>query len=158
MIQRGMKRMSESSGVTITYTFDAPRDKVFEAWTDPNQFSQWWGPKGFSAPLDKVSLDVRPGGEWRAPIVSDDDSSVEIPFSGTYKVIDKPNKLAFTVTDPAEDQETADVTTLILTDLGDNRTELAFNQAGEMTEEGLAELTAGWGQFFDKLNEYLTKS
>jgi uncharacterized protein YndB with AHSA1/START domain len=156
MIQRGMKRMSESSGVTITYTFDAPRDKVYEAWTDPKHFTHWWGSKGFSSPLDKISLDVRPGGEWRAPIFSDD--GMEIPFSGTYRVVDKPNKLAFTVTDPAEDQETADVIALIFNDLGDGRTELAFNQAGEMTEEGLAELTAGWGQFFDKLNEYLTKS
>ncbi|MBB4909356.1 SRPBCC family protein [Actinophytocola algeriensis] len=148
--------MTELSGVTITYTFDAPREKVFEAWTNPQQFAQWWGPKGFTAPLDKISMDVRPGGEWRAPIVSED-GSMEIPFAGTYKVVDGPERLAFTVTDPAEDQESADVTTLVLTDLG-GQTELAFNQPGEMTEEGVAELTEGWGQFFDKLNEYVTKA
>lgn len=148
--------MTESSGVTITYTFDAPREKVFEAWTNPQQFSQWWGPKGFTAPLDKISMDVRPGGEWRAPIVSED-GSMEIPFAGTYKVVDGPERLAFTVTDPAEDQESADVTTLVLTDLG-GQTELAFNQPGEMTEESVAELTEGWGQFFDKLNEFVTKA
>lgn len=148
--------MTESSGVTITYTFDAPREKVFEAWTNPQHFAQWWGPKGFTAPLDKISMDVQPGGVWRAPIVSED-GSVEIPFAGTYKVVDGPERLAFTVTDPAEDQESADVTTLVLTDLG-GQTELAFNQPGEMTEESVAELTEGWGQFFDKLNEFVTKA
>lgn len=148
--------MTESSGVTIKYTFDAPRDKVYKAWTDPKHFTNWWGPKGFSAPLDRIVMDVRPGGEWRAPIVSDEDG-MEIPFAGTYTVVEPSERLAFTVTDPSEDQATADVTTLVFTDLGD-QTELAFNQAGEMSEEGVAELTAGWGQFFDKLNEYLTKS
>lgn len=149
--------MSEPTGVTITYTFDASREKVFEAWTDPRQFAHWWGPKGFSAPLDRISMDVRPGGTWTAPIVSDEDG-MEIPFSGTYREVDAPSRLAFTnVNDPAEDNDSAEVTTLVFTDQGD-RTELAFNQPGEMSEEGLAELTAGWGQFFDKLNEYLTKS
>lgn len=148
--------MTDSSGVTIRYTFDAPRDKVYQAWTKPEHFTNWWGPKGFAAPLDRISMDVRPGGEWRAPIVSEEDG-MEIPFAGTYREVDAPEKLAFTVTDPSEDQTTAEVTTLVFTDLG-NRTELAFNQPGEMSEEGLAELTAGWGQFFDKLNEYLTKS
>jgi uncharacterized protein YndB with AHSA1/START domain len=149
--------MTGSSGVTITYTFDAPRAKVYEAWTNPQQFSQWWGAKGFSAPLDRISLDVRPGGAWSAPIVSDGDDGMEFPMAGTYTVVEPPERLAFTVTDDPEDQSTADVTTLVFTDLG-NQTELAFNQAGEMSEEGVAELTAGWGQFFDKLNEYLTKS
>lgn len=148
--------MTESSGVTITYTVDAPRDKVYEAWTDPKHFTHWWGSKGFSAPLDKISMDVKPGGVWRAPIVSDEDG-MEIPFAGTYRVVDRPERLAFTVTDPAEDQESADVLTVVFTDLGD-KTELAFNQPGDMSEEDVAELTAGWGQFFDKLNEYLTKS
>ena len=149
--------MTESSGVTITYTFDAPREKVYEAWTNPQHFTHWWGPKGFSAPLDRISMDVRPGGSWSAPIVADD-GDMEIPFTGTYRVVEAPERLAFTnVTDPADDNDSADVTTLVFTDQGD-RTELAFNQPGEMTEEGLAELTAGWGQFFDKLNEFLTKS
>jgi uncharacterized protein YndB with AHSA1/START domain len=148
--------MTESSGVTISYTFDAPRDKVYAAWTQPKHFTHWWGPKGFSAPLDRISMDVRPGGAWSAPIVSDEDG-MEIPFAGTYRVVEAPELLAFTVTDPSEDQESADVTTVTFIDQGD-RTEIAFNQAGEMTEEGVAELTAGWGQFFDKLNEYLTKS
>jgi uncharacterized protein YndB with AHSA1/START domain len=80
---------------------------------------------------------------------------MEFAFAGTYTVVEPPERLAFTVTD--EDQSTGDVTTLVFTDLG-NRTELAFNQAGEMSEEGVAELTAGWGQFFDKLNEFLTRS
>jgi uncharacterized protein YndB with AHSA1/START domain len=43
--------------------FDAPRELVFEAWTDPKHLSQWWGPNGFSTTTS--SFDFRPGGIWR---------------------------------------------------------------------------------------------
>jgi Activator of Hsp90 ATPase homolog 1-like protein len=53
---------------------------VFKAWTEPEQFAEWWGPRGFSAPLETISLDPTPGGEWRATMVSDADGS-EITFN-----------------------------------------------------------------------------
>jgi uncharacterized protein YndB with AHSA1/START domain len=43
--------------------FDAPRELVFAAWTDPKHLSQWWGPNGFSTTTS--SFDFRPGGVWR---------------------------------------------------------------------------------------------
>lgn len=47
-------------GMTITRVFDAPRDLVFKAWTDPERFQRWWGPKDYTAPT--VKIDARPGG------------------------------------------------------------------------------------------------
>jgi uncharacterized protein YndB with AHSA1/START domain len=143
------------TGVTITFTFDAPRAKVYEAWTDPKHFTHWWGPAGFSSPLAGISLDVKPGGVWRAAIVSDEDGT-EIPFAGTYTAVSAPDQLAFTMVDPSEDQASADVTTLVFTE-ADGKTEMAFNQAG-VSEADKDELYAGWSSFFDKLNAYLTKS
>lgn len=142
-------------GVTITFTFDAPRDKVYQAWTDPQQLSQWWGPGGFSSPVAGISLDVKPGGVWRAAIVSDEDGS-EIPFAGTYTEVSAPERLAFTMTDPSEDQSTADVTTLIFTEVN-GKTEMAFHQAG-VSDDAKDELYDGWSSFFAKLNAYLTRS
>ncbi len=49
--------------LTMTRIFDAPRELVFKAWTNPEHVAQWWGPKGFTNPV--CELDVRPGGAWR---------------------------------------------------------------------------------------------
>ena len=47
----------------FTRLFDAPRELVFEAWTDPKRVAQWWGPQGFTTTISE--MDVRPGGIWR---------------------------------------------------------------------------------------------
>lgn len=47
----------------ITRLLNAPREKVFQVWTDPNHIAQWWGPKGFTTTIHE--MDVRPGGLWR---------------------------------------------------------------------------------------------
>ena len=46
----------------ITRVFDAPRDAVWKAWTDPKRFMRWWGPKGYTAPACK--MDLRVGGKY----------------------------------------------------------------------------------------------
>ena len=47
----------------LSRVFDAPRELVWDAWTDPKQVVQWWGPNGFTTTIEV--MDVRPGGEWR---------------------------------------------------------------------------------------------
>jgi len=49
--------------IVLSRVFDAPRKMVWEAWTDPKQVAQWWGPNGFSTTIEE--MDVRPGGVWR---------------------------------------------------------------------------------------------
>jgi len=49
--------------IVMTRVFDAPRELVFQAWTDPMHVAQWWGPEGFSTTIHE--MDVRPGGVWR---------------------------------------------------------------------------------------------
>ena len=57
--------VEDTSGreIVITRVFDAPRDLVWDAWTDPKQVVQWWGPQGFTTTIHE--MDVRPGGVWR---------------------------------------------------------------------------------------------
>jgi len=52
----------ESKPYIINYIFDAPRDRVWKAWTDPEMIRKWWGPKNFSAP--EIKVDLRPGGKY----------------------------------------------------------------------------------------------
>ena len=58
--------------VVITRVFDAPREQVFRAWTEPQHFKRWWGPKGFTTPA--CTIDLRPGGSHR--FASDSHSAV----------------------------------------------------------------------------------
>jgi uncharacterized protein YndB with AHSA1/START domain len=48
--------------LVITRVFDAPREAVWKAWTDPKRFMRWWGPKGFTSPACKI--DLRVGGKY----------------------------------------------------------------------------------------------
>jgi uncharacterized protein YndB with AHSA1/START domain len=50
--------------VLITRIFDAPRERVFRAWTDPDDVAEWYGPEQFEIPREKVHIDLRVGGRW----------------------------------------------------------------------------------------------
>ncbi len=61
--------VNETERMVVTRVFDAPRELVWKAWTDPKYVKQWWGPKGFTAPF--CEMDFREGGKFlfcmRAP-------------------------------------------------------------------------------------------
>ena len=58
--------------ILITRIFDAPREDVFAAWTDPDQVSQWFGPESFDTPREKVRIDLRVGGRYELTMVQRD--------------------------------------------------------------------------------------
>src|SRR5260221_1327276 len=64
----------------ITREFDAPRELVFKACTDPKLIPQWWGPRYLSTQVD--TMDVRPGGQWR--FINRDAEGKEYAFHGVY--------------------------------------------------------------------------
>jgi uncharacterized protein YndB with AHSA1/START domain len=58
--------------VLITRIFDAPREKVFRAWTDPDQVAAWYGPERFDTPREKIRIDLRVGGRYELTMVQRD--------------------------------------------------------------------------------------
>ena len=78
--------------LVLTRVFDAPREVVFNAWTDPARLQRWWGPKNFTDPV--CEIDVRPGGAIRIHMRAPDGTIY--PMSGVYQAIDKPRRLVFT--------------------------------------------------------------
>ncbi len=56
-----MAKNNSEKTILITRVFNAPREIVWKAWTDPKQMAKWWGPHEFTNPVCK--MDVRPGGE-----------------------------------------------------------------------------------------------
>ena len=72
--------------------FDAPRERVFAAYTDPQLIPRWWGPRGTTTIVDQ--MDVRPGGAWR--FVSRDSNGSETGFRGTYREVTPPERIVQT--------------------------------------------------------------
>lgn len=74
---------------SITRIFNAPRERVFEAYTDLKKMTRWWGPRKFTIAIDK--MDVKPGGVWR--ILNRDAEGNEFAFHGVYHEVSKPSRL-----------------------------------------------------------------
>jgi uncharacterized protein YndB with AHSA1/START domain len=139
--------------ITITRVFDAPRELVWKAWTEPDQLAQWWGLPGWTNPLEMIKMDVRPGGAFRVTSVSDEDGT-EMTTSGAYREVLEPERLV--LEEPAEDawHENA-VSVVTLTDLGDGRTKIVLQATIHTTEEMRAHAEAGMAASLDRLAEHL---
>jgi uncharacterized protein YndB with AHSA1/START domain len=77
--------------ILITRVFDAPRELVFQVWTDPKHVAQWWGPKGFTTTIQE--MDVRPGGIWRLVMRGPDGTDYKNKI--VFLEIVKPQRLVY---------------------------------------------------------------
>jgi uncharacterized protein YndB with AHSA1/START domain len=144
--------MSEA-GITITRVFEAPRERVWREWTEPERFADWFGGGESEVPLATVSMDVRPGGAWRLTMLAGPERR-EIRWKGDYREVVAPERLVFTVSDqPGE--EAYELIVVVLTDLGDGRTEMHFEQRGSLPPEVYEGAAQGWSVFFDRIAERL---
>jgi uncharacterized protein YndB with AHSA1/START domain len=76
----------------IKREYDAPRELVFKAWTDPKHLVEWWGPKGFTNPV--VQWDAKPG--KRIYVVMRAPNGAEFPMGGEFREVASPERLVFT--------------------------------------------------------------
>jgi uncharacterized protein YndB with AHSA1/START domain len=159
------KTVSEIERMSITRVFDAPRELVWKAWTDPKYVMQWWGPKGFTAPFCK--MDVRVGGKslccMRTPDGQECWNAIEyheiVPnekiVSSMYFADSKGNKVEpETLGIEHESIEGAfDVT--IFEDLGNGRTRLTHTGNEPMESAKNSGQLEGWNQILDKIADVL---
>lgn len=99
--------------VVVTRTFDCPARLVFEAWTNPELFKQWWVPKSMGMTLRSCELDVRVGGGYR--LVFGDDPSNPMAFFGKYLEVTPYSRLVWT---NEESGDGGPVTTVTLAEKG----------------------------------------
>jgi uncharacterized protein YndB with AHSA1/START domain len=99
--------------VVVTRTFDCPARLVFEAWTNPELFKQWWVPKSMGMTLRSCELDVRVGGSYR--LVFGDDPSNPMAFFGKYLEVTPYSRLVWT---NEESGDGGPVTTVTLAEKG----------------------------------------
>jgi len=145
--------MAEQPGISITRVFDAPRERVWQEWTEPERFADWFGGSESEVPLSTVSMDVRPGGSWRLTMFAEPGRR-EIQWKGEYREVAPPERLVFTVSDQPE-EDVYELIIVVLTDLGDGRTEMYFQQRGRMSAEQYERAAQGWSSFFDRIAERL---
>jgi uncharacterized protein YndB with AHSA1/START domain len=147
--------MRQTAQYTLTRLFDAPRELVWAAWTEPERFSRWFGPRTMAVPTGRITLDARPGGVWRATLVGEE--GFEATLDGTYREVSAPERLVFTTGDPDDPGDgPASVVTIGFADV-DGKTEMTFHQFGVNTDPAHAEQAkAGWVEFFDRLAEHVT--
>jgi len=100
--------------VVMERTFDAPREAVFKAFTDPRAIPQWWGPRRLTTTVE--NMDVRPGGLWRF-VQRDADGNV-YAFHGVFKAIDPPKLVSMTFNFEGIPRDHELVQTLTLEDFG----------------------------------------
>jgi uncharacterized protein YndB with AHSA1/START domain len=139
--------------LTIRRVYDAPRELVWEAWTEPERLARWWGKRGWSTPVSTITMDVRPGGVFRLTSFSDDDGAA-MPSDATYTEVVEGERLAFAEHPRAGCHEGA-TGAVTLTDRGDGSTEMVFTTTIHATGEIGEAAARGMTSAFDRLAEHL---
>ena len=83
---------SEGGDLVFERTFDAPRERVWKAFTDPDEIPRWWGPHGTTTTV--VEMDVRPGGSWR--YINSAPDREDVAFYGEYLEVNPPEGFRWT--------------------------------------------------------------
>jgi len=145
--------------MNLERVINAPREKVWEAWTNQEQVQQWWGPKGFTAPVCRVN--AKPGGEIYIEMRGPD--GVNYPMRGTYREVVRPEWMVFSAAALDKDGKSLleDLTMVQFVE-EQNKTRLTVRATVTHVEpEGMQSLEGmeeGWKQTLDRLEQFLRKS
>ncbi|HSC48346.1 MAG TPA: SRPBCC domain-containing protein [Gammaproteobacteria bacterium] len=138
--------------IELVRVYDAPRELVFRAWTDPAQLARWWGPEHFTNPVCEV--DARVGGELRIVMRAPDGN--DYPMRGVFQEVVRPERLVFTnIAVDAEDRPIIEgLTTVTFAEQG-GKTKLTLRTRGTAVKpvaiQYLQGMEMGWSQSLTKL-------
>jgi uncharacterized protein YndB with AHSA1/START domain len=136
----------------VTRTFNAPVHIVFEAWSKPELFKQWWVPKSVGMTLASCEMDIRTGGKYRL-IFSHPDFDQPMAFFGTYNEVTPHKRIVWT----NEESEQGAVTTVTFEEKA-GQTLVSLHErypAKEALDEALAGSAEGLPEQFAQLDELL---
>ena len=141
----------EGHELLITRSFDAPVSLVFRIWESREHMIRWWGPKDFSC--THLETDFRPGGKWRACIVSD--RYGESWMGGDYREIERNRRIVFTFAwEDGRDQPGVDTLVTVTFEERDGRTMQSFHQTPFLNVEARDSHIGGWNECFDHEQAY----
>jgi uncharacterized protein YndB with AHSA1/START domain len=131
--------------IEITRVFAAPRELVWRMFTDPRELTHWWGPRGWSAPLEGIAVELEPGGAYRLLGVRVEDGR-EMLTDAVVRELVEPERLVL--------EERSSRTTIDFTDLG-GRTEVRLRVTLQAPERIRRAAEAGLSSALDRLAETL---
>ncbi|MEG9862759.1 MAG: SRPBCC domain-containing protein [Parvularculales bacterium] len=141
--------------LVIERVFDAPRERVWKAWTDHELRMKWMSPDGLYVGEDEGKIQA--GGSYEACMINS--AGDEIRYAGEYREIVKPERLVFThawksdIGGAIPNFET--LCTVDLEELSDGKTKMTFTQQGLSSEDSRDNHNGGWSECFDKLLDIL---
>ena len=148
--------------ITIVREYDAPREKVWRAWTDPKQLAVWWAPRGFTNPT--VEIDAKVGGELYIVMQAGDNmgpmSGMKAPMRGVFSEVVPNEKLVFSNNALDENGTVllSGETSVTFEDVG-GKTKMTVRTGAEgdgpNVEMMLGGMEQGWNEQSDKLSEFL---
>jgi uncharacterized protein YndB with AHSA1/START domain len=138
----------------IKRVINAPRDRVYAAWTDPAQLKKWFGPEDVQT--DDLIVDARVGGEFRWDLTNSEGE--KMTCRGEYRELQPNKKIVFTWQwqDDEDWEERESVVTVELSDR-DGGTELRLSHAQLPNEQSRDGHTRGWNSALDKLERFVSK-
>jgi uncharacterized protein YndB with AHSA1/START domain len=137
--------------LVVTRSFDAPPRILFEAWTRPELFMQWWAPKSAGVPILSCEMDVRPGGGYRVEFGHD--AANAMAFFGKYLDVIPDARLVWTNEEDAD----APVTTVTFAEDG-GKTRLVLHElypSKRALDEAMAGMDSCAPEQFDQLDALL---
>ena len=150
-----MTAKNNSNEIRIIRIYDAPVQLVWDAWTDPQQVAQWWGPRGFT--ITTHSKDLKPGGHWNYTMHGPD--GVDYPNKTKYFEVEKCSKLVYDHGGNDEQAPLFRVTVLFSEIDGKTKMDMCMTLP---TPEAVVEIRkiikkAGGNSTWDRLAEYVEK-
>ncbi|MEX2536340.1 MAG: SRPBCC domain-containing protein [Trueperaceae bacterium] len=147
-----MEVVVDGEEVSLIRLFDAPRELVFKAWTDPTHISKWWGPSGFDVP--ECRLDPLPGTTYR--IVMRSPQGSEMHLTGVIHEVEEPERIVMTL---GSDGTAFEVLMTIVFEEVAGKTKMTLTTMfGSLAERDAATQRGandGWAQSFEKLDAHL---
>lgn len=147
--------MNPTRELTLTRTFDAPRRRVWDAYTKPEELARWWGPRIFDTPLDTITVDLRPGGAFHLTMVNRLDGT-RYPSEMTFREVEPIDRLVYGWETQGVTGVAAGEVEVVFRDLGDGRTEIVQSYHGEISDEMFPMMAQGTNEQLDKLAELLS--
>src|SRR5829696_9492351 len=117
--------------LTISRVINAPRELVFEAWTNPQHVAQWWGPEGFTNTIHAMS--VRPGGVWRFVMHGPD--GTDYPNKIVFQEVVRPDRLVYRHAGEGETEDVKFHTTVTFDEQEGGKTRLTLRMVFATAEE-----------------------
>ncbi|MCB0875044.1 MAG: SRPBCC domain-containing protein [Solirubrobacterales bacterium] len=141
--------MTDSRTVEIVRRFEAPPSEVFAAWTQPGRVASWYGPEGWEAPADRITIEARAGGRWQLTMIA---GEREMTIGYEILEIDEPHLLVMR-SDPMPGMDDPTVVRVELSE--DGAGTLLTLTDGPLPAAGRDPAAAGWAGALDKLGRVL---